>query len=81
MVTRVPQEFDAAGNVTANGNHLTKYSSIEMDRLQQEAHKRYSTAIAEGDVLPPTPFKVAQLDPANDPAHKELFYSRVYLHF
>ena len=31
----------------------------------------------EGDALPPTPFKVTQLDPANDPAHKELFYSRV----
>ena len=31
----------------------------------------------EGDALPPTPFKVMQLDPANDPSHKELFYSRV----
>ena len=66
-----------AGNVTSHGNILTEYSSIEMDRFQQEAHKRYSTAIAEGDALPPTPFKVTQLDPANDPAHKELFYSRV----
>ena len=28
-------------------------------------------------MLPPTPFKVTQLDPANDHAHKELFYSRV----
>ena len=56
---------------------LTEYSSIEMDRLQQEAHKRYSTAIVEGDVLPPTPFKVTQLDPANNPGHKELFYLRV----
>ena len=34
VVTRVPQEYDAAGNVTAHGNLLTKYSSIEMDRLQ-----------------------------------------------
>ena len=48
-----------------------------MNRLKQEAHKRYSNAITEGDVLPPTPFKVTQLDPANDPSHKELFYSRV----
>ena len=31
----------------------------------------------EGDALPPNPFKVTQLDPANDPAHKELFHSRV----
>ena len=73
VVTRVPQEFDAAGNVTAHGNLLTEYLPIEMDRLQQEAHKRYSTAITEGDALPPTPFKVTQLDPANDPAHTELF--------
>ena len=77
VVTRVPQEYDAAGNVTAHGNILTEYSSIEMDRLQREGHKRYSNAIAEGDALPPTPFKVTQLDPANDPAHNELFYSRV----
>ena len=75
VVTRVPQEFDAAGNVTAHGILLTEYLSIEMDRLQQEAHKRYSTAIVEGDALPPTPFMVTQLDPANNPAHKELFYS------
>ena len=46
-----------------------------MDRLQREAHKRYSTAIVEGDALPPTTFKVTQLDPANDISHKELFYS------
>ena len=48
-----------------------------MDRLQQEARKRYSTVIAEGDALPPNPFKVTQLDPVNNPAHKKLFYSRV----
>ena len=48
-----------------------------MDRLQWEAHKRYSNAIAEGDALPPTPFKVTQLDPANSPDHKELFYLRL----
>ena len=77
MVTKVPQEYDGASNVTAHGNLLTEYSSIEIDRLQQEAHKRYSTAIVEGDALPPTPFKVTQLYPANNPAHKELFYLRV----
>ena len=77
VVTRVPQEFDAVGNVTAPGNLLTEYSSIEMDRLQREAHKRYITAIVEGDALPPTPFKVTQLDPANNLAHKELLFSRV----
>ena len=63
--------------MTAHGNLLTEYSSIEMDCLQREAHKRYSTAIAEGDALPPTPFKATQLDPANDHVHKELFYSQV----
>ena len=40
VVTRVPQEFDAAGNVISHGNLLTEYSSIEMDRLQREAHKQ-----------------------------------------
>ena len=59
--------------MTSHGNILTEYSSIEMDRLQWEAHKRYSTAIAEGDALPPTPFKVTELDPTNNPDHKEVF--------
>ena len=77
VVTGIPQEYDATGNVTDHGNLLTEYSSIEMNSLQREAHKRYSNAIAEGDVLPPNPFKVTQLDPANNPDHKELFYSRV----
>ena len=58
MVTRVPQEYDATGNVTDNENLLTEYLSIEMDCLQREAHKRYSSTIVEGDALPPTPFKV-----------------------
>ena len=79
MVTRVPQEYDAAGNLNAHGNLLTEYLSIEMNRLQREAHKIYSNAITEGDVIPPNPFKVMQLDPANNPDHKELFYSRVDL--
>ena len=61
VVTRSPQEYYGAGNVTAHGNLLTEYSSIGMDCLQREAHRRYSTAIAEGDALPPTPFKVTQL--------------------
>ena len=46
VVTRVPQEYDGAGNVTAHVNLLTEYSSIEMDSLQRETHKCYSTAIA-----------------------------------
>ena len=76
VVTRVPQEYDAMGNVTAHENLLTEYSSTEMNHLQREAKKRYSNAIAEGDVLPLTPFKVTQLDPANNPDHEEIFYSR-----
>ena len=75
VVNRFPQEYDATCNVTVHGNMLTEYSSIEMNRLQREAHKRYSNSIAECGVLPPTPFKVTQLDPANNPDHKELFYS------
>ena len=77
MVTRVPQEYYATGNVTAHGNLITEYPSIEMNCLQREAHKRYSNAIAEGDMLPPTPFKVTQLDTANNPDPNELFYLRL----
>ena len=41
VVTKVPQDYDGAGNVTAHGNILTEYWSFKMDRLQQEAHKSY----------------------------------------
>ena len=41
-----------------------------MDSFQRESHKRYSNAIAESGALPPTPFKVTQLDPGNNPGHK-----------
>ena len=34
VVTRVPQEYDGTGNVTAHVNILTEYLFIEMDRLQ-----------------------------------------------
>ena len=40
VVTRVPQEYDGVGNVTDNGNLLTEYPSIEIDRLQREAHRQ-----------------------------------------
>ena len=72
VVNRVLQEYDATVNVTSHGNLLTEYSSIEMNCLQREAHKRYSNAIAEGDVLPPTSFKVTQLllDTRNSPGIK-----------
>ena len=65
VVTRVPQEYDATGNVTAHRNLLTEYSSIEINCLKREAHKLYSNAISEGDMLPPTPFKVTELYPGN----------------
>ena len=70
VVTRVPQEYDDTGNVTSHGNLLIEHASIEMNRLQLEAHKRYSNAISECDVLPPNPFKVTQLDPSNNPDHR-----------
>ena len=75
VVTRVLKYYDVMGNVTAHGNLIAEYSSVEMNRLQREAHKRYSNAIVEGDVLPPTTFKVAQLYPTNNSDDKELFYS------
>ena len=70
-------EYDDTGAVISHGNLLTQYSSIEMERLQREAHKRYSNEIAEGDELPLTPFVVTALDPANNNDDKAKFYSRV----
>ena len=70
-------EYDDTGAVISHGNFLTQYSFIEMERLQREAHKRYSNEVAEGNELPLTPFSVTALDPANDADDKTKFYSRV----
>ena len=77
VVTRIPVEYDATGAVISHGNLLTQYSFIEMERLQREAHKRYSNEVAESNKLPLTPFSVTALDPANDADDKTKFYSRV----
>ena len=45
-------EYDDTGAVISHGNFLTQYSFIKMERLQREAHKRYSNEVAEGDELP-----------------------------
>ena len=77
IVTKVPVEFDAAGNPTKYKNLTTEYSSIELERLQRNALKRFGTAIAETDPIPSAPFTKRDLDPANDADDKKLFYERV----
>ena len=46
MVTRILQEYDAAGNVTAHGNMLTKYPPIEMNRQRSDIRRSEERRVA-----------------------------------
>ena len=77
VVTRIPIGFDGAGTPNKFTNLLTEYSSISFERLVREAHKRFSTEIAESDELPPPPYTLKALDPASSDTDKATFYPRV----
>ena len=56
---------------------ISEYATIELKVLQFNAHKRFSTALNPGDLIPAPPFQKRALDPANSNPDKVLFYERV----
>ncbi len=80
IVTSIPVEFDAGGNVTEWGNLISKYSCISLDVLKQSAHARFATALAHGNQIPQAPWTKQGLDPTNVPNDKVTFYERVHSH-
>ena len=52
--------------------------SIPLDIVQQDAHARFGTALADGDAIPAHPWISVALDPANNNADEAKFYTRVH---
>jgi len=77
VVTHIPTSF-TAGTAGDYKNLVSQSPSITLERIQREAHRRFGTAITEGDPIPALPWTAADLTPATDNAHKNLFYERVH---
>ena len=80
IVSRVPIEFNNAGDPTKHANLIKEYAVVKMETLQRNAIKGFGTALAPGDPIPDPPFAKRALDPANHDADKTLFYERVDSH-
>ena len=61
----IPITYDAVGDSTEWGNLLCEYSSISMNILQREAHKRFINPVATVYPLPAAPFTATTIEPAN----------------
>ena len=78
VVTKIPTEWDAAGNATEHANLLTQYQGLSLVQVQRAAHRRYNTAIAANDLIPTAPFTARALDPAIVDQDKKDFYEKVH---
>ena len=79
IITRVPLKVDANGTVLKTGNLVEQYQVFDFEMLQRQAIARYGTALANGAPIPEGPWTARQLvDPGNNAAEREIFYSRVH---
>ena len=76
VVTGIPTTY-AGGTAGAFKNLITQSPSIELERVQREAFRRFGNAINEADPVPDSPWAKTDLTPATDDAHKKIFYKRV----
>ena len=58
-------------------NLITQSPTIDLERVQREAFRRFSTAIDEAGPIPATPWPKEALTPGTNDAHKAKFYNRV----
>ena len=77
IISRVPTEFDATGNITKHSNLIQEYSTIKLETLQRNAFERFGTALAPGAAIPNPPFQKRALNPATNDDDKVTFYSCV----
>ena len=58
-------------------NLIHQIPSIPLEIFQRGAHARFGNALAGGDTIPAQPWISVALDPANNNADKDKFYTRV----
>lgn len=76
VVTGIPTSY-AGGIPSALMNLITQSPSIPLEMVQRRAFTRYNNPLGENDPIPPQPWTANVLDPANNDAHKAIFYDRV----
>ena len=59
-------------------NLIHQSPSISLEIVQQGAHARFGTDLADGDTIPAQPWMSVSLDPENNNAEKAKFYTRVH---
>ena len=75
VVTRVPKVY-TAGVGSSPMNLIHQRPSIPLDIFQQGAHANFGTALADGDTIPEQPWISVALDPSNNNADEDRFYTR-----
>ena len=60
-------------------NLIHQIPSIPLEIVQQDAHTRFGTTLADGDTIPEQPWMSVALDPANKNADEARFYTRVHV--
>ena len=79
IITRVPLKLNTDGSVLKTGNLVEQYQVFDFEMLQRQAIARYGTALTEGAPIPDGPWNARELvDPGNNAAEREIFYSRVH---
>lgn len=76
-VSHVPVTWNDANVPIAHMSIITQYQSINQDAIIRAAHKRYGNELAHDDPIPDLPWTARDIDPANEPNDREVFYDRV----
>ena len=77
VVTRVPTVYTAGVGISLI-NLIHQSPSISLDIVQQGAHTRFGTALADGDAIPVKPWMSVALDPSNNNVDEAKFYTQVH---
>ena len=73
-VTKIPSSHNHDGTVKTKENLITQYQQMTIENLQRVAFARYDTSLAHGDLIPPAPFTMRNLDPGNDADENKQFF-------
>ena len=77
-VTKIPISHNHDGTVKTKENLITQYQQMTIENLQRVSFARYDTSLAHGDLIPPAPFTMRNLDPGNDADENKQFFLRVH---
>ena len=79
IITHVPLKFNPDGSILKTGNLVEQYQLFNFETLQRQAIARYGTAWDDDAPITDGPWNTRELvDPSNNAAEREIFYSRIH---